>query len=228
MAENADLFLAASVHAQAVGMTIRSDLQAIDYGLAVTAQKYLIVLQAAEVAESELAMEGIEPVAAEVTQRLLARFRQQRDLARSARALFLSAVAVELRKRMRHVALARAGGAAPLEPLWWWEWHSPTGDVVARLTIPPQPAPDQQVVVEFVGPDQRRATGMAGEPITLHGAEAEIDEQGKATLALTSLLDTEEPLLLRVGAKGIPWRLTAGHADVSAVPGIAPSSAAGR
>jgi len=97
--------------------------------------------------------------------------------------------------------------------LWWWEWRSPAGDLLARLTIPPQPVADQSAFVEFVGPDRQRAVELAGQTVTLHGAQAAIDPRGKAAFSLGQLLETDEPLVLRVGPQRDEWILSAAHTD---------------
>jgi len=211
LADHVELFLAASVHVQAVGMTFRPDLEEFDYGLAVTALKYKDVLQAAGTAERELALASVPQLSPVVASRLAAKFREQRNLL-LARAAFLS-IAVQLRTRLQQSPWGRAAEATLLEPLWWWEWRSPTNDMVARLTIPPQPTPQQLVFVEFLRPDHQRALDLAGQAVTLHGAEAAIDPQGKATFPLAQLLETDEPLVLRVGPNQVEWRLGATDAE---------------
>lgn len=213
LAEHVELFLAASVHVQAVGMAIRPDLADFDYGLAVTALKYLDVLQVAETAEEELSLAGVQQLDAAIARHVAAKLKQQRNLPVVARAAFLSVFAVQLRNRLQRGAWARAAAATVREPLWWWEWRAPAGDLQARLTIPPQPVPDQQVFVEFVGQDRQRAMELAGQGVTLHGVEATIDSRAKAAFPLDQLLDTEEPLVLRVGPDRDEWTLSAAHAE---------------
>jgi hypothetical protein len=213
LTEHVELFLAASVHVQAVGMAFRPDLTEFDYALAVTALKYLDVLQAAETAEEELSLAGVQQLDAAIARRVAAKLKQQRDLPVVAKAAFLSVIAVTLRSRLQRAVWARAGTATVREPLWWWEWRAPVGDLLARLTIPPQPVPDQQVFVEFVGPDRQRATELAGQAVTLHGVESTIDPRAKAAFPLARLLETNEPLVLRVGPTRDEWILSAAHAD---------------
>lgn len=212
LTEHVELFLAASVHVQAVGMTFRPDLADFDYALAVTALKYLDVLAAAEMAETQLALADVKQFDPAVARGLAARFRQQRDLLLAAQKAFLSQVIV-LRNCMRRIPLARAAESTVSPSLCWWEWTSPAGTALARLTIPPDPTADQHVVLEFVEADGRRATQLAGQTATLHGVAITIDSQAKATFPLVQLLQTEEPLILRVGLNQIEWRLTAAHVD---------------
>ena len=206
LAENAELFLPAAVHVQAVGMALRPDLPEFDYGLAVTALKYLDVLRATSVAEEELALAHVPQLDPADARRLAARCQQQRLAA--ARVAFLSVLAVKLRERMRRVPFARAGEAGPQAPLLWWVWSSPAGDMTARLTIPPEPVADERVMLEFLDAVQQRATGLAGQTATLHGVEAAIDPSGKATFLLSQLLETGQPLVLQVGPEQIEWLLS--------------------
>jgi hypothetical protein len=206
LAENAELFLPAAVHVQAVGMALRPDLPEFDYGLAVTALKYLDILRATRVAEEELALADVPQLDPADARRLAARCQQQRVAA--ARVAFLSVLAVKLRERMRRVPFARAGEAGPQAPLLWWVWSSPAGDMTARLTIPPEPVADERVMLEFLDAAQQRATGVAGQTATLHGVQTIVDPSGKATFLLRQLLESDEPLLLQVGPKQIEWMLS--------------------
>ena len=212
LAEHVELFLAASVYIQAAGMAFRPDLADFDYALAVTALKYLDVLRAAETAEEELSLAGVQQLDAAIAQRVAAKLKQQRDLPGLARAAFLATIAVQLRSRLQRGPLARAATAGVREPLWRWEWRAPVGDMLARLTIPPQPVPDQQVFVEFVGLDRQRAVELAGQAVTLHGVETTIDPGARAAFPLAQLLETDEPLVLRVGPHRDEWILSAAHA----------------
>jgi hypothetical protein len=207
LAENAGLFLPAAVHVQAMGMSLRPDLAEFDYGLAVTALKYVDILYATKAAEEELSLSHVQQLDASQARRLAARFREERQRTTAARAAFLTVIAVKLRDRMRQVPLARAGESVPLEPLYWCEWASPAGNLTARLTIPPQPAADERVMLEFLDAAQRRATDLAGQTATLHAAEATIDSTGKATFLLSPLLETDQPLILRVGPEQSEWPL---------------------
>jgi hypothetical protein len=208
LAEHADMFLAASVHVQAVGLAMRPDLAEQDYGLAVTALKYVDVLHAAETAEAQLALADVQPLARGVVLKLVARYQQERlDLARTA----FAALAIALRAKMRPRPLARAGDETVLEPLLWWEWAAPAGDLIGRLTIPPQPVEDETVTLKFVGLDGRPATHLAGQRVVLHGIEASIDSRGRTTFPLVRLLETEEPLVLRVGPDQTAWPLKLNH-----------------
>ena len=206
LAENAELFLPAAVHVQAVGMALRPDLPEFDYGLAVTALKYLDVLRATRVAEEELALARVPPLDPADARRLAARCQEQRLAA--ARVAFLSVIAVKLRERMRRVPFARAGEAGPPTPLLWWVWSSPSGDMTARLTIPPEPVADERVMLEFLDAAQQRATDVAGQAVTLHGVRTIIDPSGKATFLLSQLLETDQPLVLQVGPEQIEWILS--------------------
>jgi len=207
LAKHAEMFLAASVHVQAVGLTLRPDLAECDYALAATVLKYLDLLRAAEAAERQLALDLLQPFPATATQRVAAEFRQQRDdRIRALQAAFI-AWTMTVRKAMRPRPLARAAEETPLPPLQWWEWSDPAGELVARLTVPPEPVQDEPVFLEFVGADRQRATQLAEQPVMLNGVEGRIDSDGQAAFALGRLLETDQPLELRVGADEMPWRL---------------------
>jgi len=213
LAEHVELFLAASIHVQAVGMALRADLADFDYALAVTALKYSDVLRAAETAEEELSLAGVQQLDGAMARRVAEKLKQQRDLPGVARAAFLAVIAVKLRSRLQRGPLARAATAGVREPLWCWEWRAPVGDMLARLTISPHPAPGQEVFVEFVGPDRQRAIELAGQAVTLHGLQTTIDARARAAFPLARLLETNEPLVLRVGPNRDEWILSAAHAD---------------
>ena len=207
LADHVELFLPAAVHVQAVGLALRPDLAEFDYGLAVTALKYVDVLRATELAENELSLADVQQLGPAVAKRLAARFQEQRQRIPAARAIFLSQIAIALRRCMLQRPLARAGESVPLEPLYWWQWSSPAGDLTARLTIPPQPAADERVMLEFLDAGQRRVADLSGQTVRLHGTEATIDPQGKATFPLAQLLETDQPLVLQVGPEQVEWPL---------------------
>jgi len=71
LSEHADVFLAASVYVQAVGMTIPPDLDSRDYELAATSLKYLDLLDAAETAEADMSLANVKPMSAEVLRGLV-------------------------------------------------------------------------------------------------------------------------------------------------------------
>jgi hypothetical protein len=213
--EHSELFVAATVYGQGVGMTIRPDLADFDYGLAVTALKYVDVLRATASAEAELALAGVRPLDSQVAQELVARYVHQRRQAAAARFVILAAA---LRQRMHSRVMAAAGEELTLEPPLWWEWISPEGELLARLTIPAHATQAEEVVLEFVGPDQRRATQLAGQPVTLHGVPATIEPQARAVFPLASLLETAEPLVLRVGPDQTEWNLKQSHESEPLAP----------
>ena len=204
LAEHAELFLPAAVQIQAVGMAMRPDLADFDYGLAVTALKYLDILRAAELAEEELALAHVPQLAPADARRLAARFHEQRQ---QIAAIRLSVIIVELRDRMRRLPVARAGETVPFAPPYWCQWVSPAGDLTARLTLPSQPAADEPVMLEFLSPAQERATSLADQMVTLHGVRATIDSSGKATFLLSQLLETDQLAVLRVGPEQVEWPL---------------------
>ena len=70
--------------------------------------------------------------------------------------------------------------------------------------------------LEFLDAEKRRATELAGQTVTLHGAAATIDPAGKVTFPLAQLLDTDRPLILRVGPDQVEWPLTATNASSDA------------
>src|SRR5579885_91149 len=76
---HADLFLAASVFVQAVGMTFRPELADEDYDLALTALKYERILDAAEEAEAELAFVGLTPFNPSVLKALAQQYQQKAE-----------------------------------------------------------------------------------------------------------------------------------------------------
>src|SRR5438046_2712197 len=104
--ERADLFLAASVHTQALGMALRADLSEYDYSRAMTALKYARLLDAAEETEAELALESLRPIRREIIEALRIRF--EREQAQEATR---GSVAAFPRSRLRQARLAAASEA---------------------------------------------------------------------------------------------------------------------
>lgn len=213
LAQNASLFLPASVHVQAVGMALRPDLEEFDYGLAATALKYVDLLRAAEVAEQELTWGNVSAWSPQAVNRLVERYQLERDRRQAEVTLFLLWAARRRAACRKHSPVARAGEEAAVEAPRFWEWTSPSGEFTARLVIPGAADVEEQAVLEFVGAEMRRATSLAGQPVWLHGVAGLIDAQGKATFAVSALLETEEPLVLRVGHERTEWMLRVHTAD---------------
>ncbi|MBI2806672.1 MAG: hypothetical protein HYX68_16960 [Planctomycetes bacterium] len=199
---HADLFLAASVHVQAVGATLIPDLLEQDPGLALTALKYEAVMNAAEEVEAELGMEAVEPLPAAVVRPLVRRFLEQRAAIAADLQKFVF-VANALVQRIRHRPMARARDEG--EPKSQsWEWAGPGGHH-ARLTISLDPVEAERVALAIIGPDHQRATDLAGQPVVLNGVESLVDKSGKAVFQLLPLLESTPSLSLFVGADPIEW-----------------------
>jgi hypothetical protein len=204
LARNADLFLAASVHIQAVGMSLRPDLEQHDYGLAVTAIKFQDLLRAALVAEAEVLMSDVKPWPADSIQHLSAELYSEK--------LVHAFAAWRIAQRGRHgdQLLAAAAGDIVRQPIPHWTWRSPVGDYRARLVAPASISPSgpaSRLVVMFFDADGERASGLGGQPVKFCGVESVVDVAGRAEFAAHDVVHSEEVLKLLIGAEQTEWRL---------------------
>ncbi len=210
MTEHIELFLAASVTVQAVGMTFRPNLADFDYGLAVTALKYIDVLRAAEAAETALRLTNVQPFNPQIVIDWVAKSQQQRNMAEMLRSAFVALIVDQLHKQMGRRPMAQAADETELMPMLWWEWSSPEDNHRARLVVPPRPLQDSLVTLQFLSGDRTAASELEGQRVTLHGTVTTIDSKGQATFYLTDFLQVNEPLVLRIGSQEAPWPLVTG------------------
>jgi hypothetical protein len=176
VAKHADFFLAAAVHVQAVGMTLRPDLGEQDPELARTAEKYVQVLDAQEIAEAELSFANQPRVDRAVVQQMFSFARKK------------SALSVVVPVAGAHewfewpdsiMAAAKAGPASDEVHL---DWRSPDHKCTATLVFDPQGT--DPVRVNFYH-GTALAEILAGQRAVLAGVDAgkPIDLQGNADFA---------------------------------------------
>lgn len=211
LADQADCFLAASVWVQAVGQTLRPDLSESDIELALTAEKYARILDAAEVAEAELSYRDVRPWSREVVEHLAAQAARQlgRTLSETPTAIAPTATLAshersqQRRWRVRDVLpppiqLSLAASAPELRDyrVRRLHWASPDGRYVAGLTIPerPQRGEDERLTIVVVRSDNdAEASELAGRTVQLGRAPRQtLNERGIAQFALGELRSGDE------------------------------------
>jgi hypothetical protein len=204
LAENAGLFLPAAVHVQAMGMSLRPDLAEFDYGLAVTALKYVDICVRRKPPRKNYHCPMSRNSTPADARRLAARC-QEATADHSRPRGFLVRDRRQVAGRMRRVPFARAGRIrCRSAPLLWWVWSSPAGHDCS----PDNPAAAGGRRACDAGVPGRRsngATDLAGRPRRCTVSEATIDPSGKATFLLSPLLETDQPLVLRVGPEQSEW-----------------------
>jgi hypothetical protein len=167
------------VFVQGLGQTIRPDLPGLDLGLAATADKVVVLLDALEDSQ-----ERMGPVRLPV------------------------AVLTESWEGFPEPSLALAAATPGAEGLFRRRWRSPSGALEARLVVGPDRPGADRVRVVFAAGDELPAW-LVGQPIWLTGQEAVIDADGAADFPRQALLDARaagEPLALRVGEERQAWR----------------------
>jgi hypothetical protein len=196
LAENADLFLAASVHVQAVGQALRPDLAETDYDLALTALKYEFLLDAAETAEETLSLGRVVPLPRQVFAEAVTQFREEQERQQAAAALLVLAFA---RTRLRPRKAGRAGDPAP-QPTFL-KWLGPDGSR-AFLRLPGEG--ETILVIRFFPPEGQTEAALP-QGVWLAGVPGKV-EGTAATFSLEKVQGAEQDLRLEVGPERVPWR----------------------
>ncbi|MCL6502784.1 MAG: hypothetical protein K6T86_08870 [Pirellulales bacterium] len=196
---HADLLLAAATHVQAVGLALRPDLLDVDAQLALSAVKYEAILDAAVEMEQTLGLR-CAPEEAEAIQPWVRPFLATQPRVRPA----APQPAGYPRSLLPQIVALAAEQAPPAPQLLCWQ--SPDGAYRACLALPRRvPDPAEPLVVAFSTAAEQPAEHLAGTAVTLAGAAAAIDSQGKARWTLRSLTDTGEDLVLTVGTPPVAW-----------------------
>ncbi len=204
---HADLFLAASVFVQAVGMTFRPELADEDYDLALTALKYERILDAAEEAEAELAFVGLTPFHPSVIKALAQQYQQKAE-----KSTLVPAAAPEPGPRILEVyrqalesPFALAAKPEPAPQLNIVRWDSPDRRWVAHLPIPEHS--QETWLLRFYTADGDAGRALAGQVVRLDGVEARIDGEGRATFSRHDLEQAaQRDLRLEVGSDRTIWK----------------------
>ena len=189
--EHADLFLAAGVHVQAVGMALRPDLSEYDYSLALTALKYERLLDEAEEVEAELSLDRLERIEQEVFDALRRRF--EREL--------ISGAAVMAFPRSLLQA-ARLAAAAETRSHAILKWKSPDSLWIAYLPISTEIG---TLTIRFYHEYGERGASLSGHPVFLAGVAGYVDSEGRAEFLRERLEASEQDLRLEVGEPKVTW-----------------------
>lgn len=205
--EQAADFLPAIMEVQTVGAAIRPDLPEFDPELALTAEKYIWLLDDAEDAEAEFAMEH---VGALITPGALREFLKQRRTEVARRPAPSPLRASKWLPETAYTIAAAVQKAAPSYRAY--RWTSPDGSLTAWLTIPPtlRGTDEERLCVEFreAGPARSAATRLAGMQALLAGVAARIDARGMAFFRLGELRAAEAAgPILHVGDPPVVWPL---------------------
>jgi hypothetical protein len=206
LADHADLFLAASVHVQAVAQALRPELAELDYGLALTALKYERLLDEAEAAEEALAVKRVSSLPSQEVAEAARQFRQEREAARA-----LLAVGLLLNHYRRALRRPAAFSGSPQEPAAETviKWVSPGRDMVAYLPLPGES--EEAWTVAFYTASGEAASHLAGEPVFLDGVPARVTPSASANFTGQDLAAVSElGLCLEVGADRTRWELQEG------------------
>ncbi|HIQ22816.1 MAG TPA: hypothetical protein EYH34_16445 [Planctomycetes bacterium] len=212
--DHADLFLAAGAWVQAVGETIRPDLLDFHPGLAITAEKFVAILDELEASQREMTCADVRPM----DRRVLRALRRQACEELKAAAAPPPVTASVAERAGRHWWLppvwqppvaAAAERARPefMEPL---RWQSPDGTLEARLVLPLRPKLGEAERARLTFhrlPDGGRATHLADTPVRLAGLASTISRDGSAEFELGRLRQGQEQPVLQVGHEMETWKL---------------------
>jgi hypothetical protein len=171
LAARPDVFLPAAVFTQAVGATIRPDLDAADPLLGRTAGTFAVLLDAIEAAEADA--------------------RPLPPLGVAVRAAAPPVPAAGLIPPLPPEYAIAAGAVPELPPVPPFRWRSPDGAAGARLDFPTRPPPDRLVHLRF-----RRVVPPAGARVLLGGLRGVVTADGRAGFdwedvrAVEPILDT--------------------------------------
>lgn len=202
---DASLFLPAGVFVQAVGMTLRPQIEEEDYDLAATALKFEAILDAAEQAEAELKFVDAKLWVPGAVQALA---RKYRETVAGPRAVAVLPIVVQYRRWLGEPAAIAVAEAAALQPTTV-RWDSPDGCWVAYLTLPPPPQPPapQTVSLSFYTAAGDRAEALAGQPVWLDGVASQVDQRGRALFPRDALAAAgQHALRLEVGPQHDLWK----------------------
>ena len=196
VAANADCFLACGTWVQAMGQTFRPDLYSLsehDAAWALTAEKYVRVLDALEDAEADLGYARVESMTSTVAKALW-------RLAADERALRAEPFRNVPPKRWMEVVMSLPEpmqmSAKTMEtPLGATaRWGSPDDRYLAFLPCPLKPVVGQVLWVKIIRQeDELEAKELRSTRVRLAGVEPEgggLDEQGRASFRLDRLLDS--------------------------------------
>lgn len=183
--ENRDRFFPAAVFIQAVGQTIRPDLDEYDADLAGTTVKFILLLDALEEAQNLLCVpkaQGIIPVVVKGPSPITTKPRQEPPAPK----IPLPAQVPWDFMPQPMFALAARGEVSPaVKRVRWW---SPDGVYRAVLAVPAYAQPDAYLRVNFLR-DEQPAVELVGEPVLLGGVVSVIGPEGNAEFPLQELIN---------------------------------------
>ncbi len=197
-----DLFLPASVYAQAVGQTLRPDLEQWDYELAATVLKFVDLLDEAEQAEYEMQHPIVKPLPPSFVSCLYEQYRVECEGA----PLTAFRASEVLPEEAEPVLAADADVELPQRCL---RWRSPDGRYLAEMYVPPKPTDrgDEEplVLVVYRQTDDAPAEELAGQRVWLGSATPKtLQKEGRVTFLLAELRVSDR-LCLSVGSRDRLW-----------------------
>lgn len=198
--QNVADFLPAAEDAQTAGAAIRPDLPEWDPMLAMTAEKFIWLLDDAEDAEAEYTAIGGPLFDAAALRALVAQEPDAAARSATATSTWLPEAPYALAASPDEVARSYPA----------YRWVSPDGSAVAWLTISPvlRGTDDERLCVEFRerGPAGVAAARLAGTRVVLAGTEACIDANGMVQFRLGDLRagESTDPVL-EVGDPPVSW-----------------------
>lgn len=196
VAEHADFFLAAAVHVQAVGMAFRPDLCEWDAELARTADKFVRVLDAQEIAEAELSFANQPRVDRAVIRHLFS-FARKKILAFPHAWLTKGRNLAAFSATDAETEVSRPGGLL--------RWMSPEEAMSAVLVIPEEFAGNEMLSVTFLQSDGKPALALVGQLVLLASVASIVGESAKAVFTLRGLRTALLDLKLEVGEDRVLW-----------------------
>lgn len=191
-------FLAASVWAQAVGMTLRPDLEE-EPGLCLTAEKYVRILDATAAMERELAGIDLPPLPIDALRPPWGMV----ETPRQGPAVRIPRFEIETPYALQ---------AAAEEPVLYFPdlcWKSPDGRYEARLAIPRRIAGDtiEEARLTILNAcDDQPLYEAQGWAVRLAGVSSMVDDQGRASFTWSDLHNVSgQPAVLEVGPNHEQW-----------------------
>lgn len=178
LADNADRFFSCGVFVQALGQAMRPDLAVVDLDLAATADKFIVLLDALEDAETLIAPSPIT----------------------------VGSLPTPEWPLIRQGSLAMAADVPVSAGLVRRRWRSPDGGYRALLVIDPAVEVASVRLNLFRGDES--ATELAGAAVSLGGCPALVDANGHAEWAVEDLLRAEregQVFHLLVSRWSEPW-----------------------
>ncbi len=212
--EHADDFLVCAVAVQAVGQTLRPDLAGFDLGLARTADKYVVLLDAQEEAETLAGGDGVSAAVARALfePAILEPALNEKDVSAPRPWTRPPGPAPRGHRRATltvfmnpHLAAARKSQDR-LPDTITLRWQARGGSAWAELLLPTSPSDPARATVQLVFD---RADGdrerFLNQPVWIGTAQSTIDANGFAPFTVAQLSQAGEEWVLRIGNEQEVW-----------------------